>query len=205
MKYLFVLSLLFAGVSLSAQNYFPGYIITKDGGLQRGLIAKSEANADDVTQYHQIQFRAKVTAPSQTYTAADLLGYLLGNEEYYSINLAGAASQQVFAKQVAGGDIELLKYRESQSASEKFIFKKKYESQYYLYAPEDKTLQKGNEVLFSAAGLEKKKDIQRVDQQFKLHFTRYFEECAVLARKIELGSYDDGNLETMVRIYNDCL
>lgn len=205
MKYVLVLTLLFSCTWLSAQTYFPGYIITKDGALQRGLIAKSEEATNGVDQYHQIRFRTKVTAPPQIYSATDLLGYLIGSEEYYSINLAGSDSPHVFAKQVADGDIELLKYRESLSASEKFIFKKINESQYYLYAPEDKTLQKGNEILFSAAGLKEQADIEGVNRQFKLHFTRYFEECAVLARKIELGSYDDGNLETMIRIYNDCL
>jgi hypothetical protein len=190
--------------SLYGQKYFRGYLILKGGKLKKVYIQRPANTEDAYKEYLNVQYRTTVTAPIQSYSANDIMGYMVGSEEFYSISLSGNQSGKVFAKVVGKGDVELMKYQTAKGATENYIFKKEYESQYYLYAPSDKTLQKGNEVLFSAAGLSKKRDIKKVNEQFVGFFSRYFDSCTDVKDKLISGYYLDNSMEAMVKAYNSC-
>lgn len=189
---------------VQGQDYFRGYLILKGGTLKKCYIKRPLEASEAYKEYLNVEYRLTVMSAQESYSANEIMGYMVGSDEFYAISLAGTQSGKVFAKVVSDGEVELMKYQTGQGAPENYIFKKQNESQYYLYAPTDKTLQKGNEVVFSAAGFSKGKDIKKVNKQFVDFFSDYFGSCSAVKNKLISGEYLDTSLEAMVKSYNYC-
>ena len=189
---------------LQGQDYFRGYLILNGGTLKKCYIKRPLEASEAYKEYLTVDYRLTVMSPVESYSANEIMGYMVGSDEFYAISLTGTQSGKVFAKVVSDGAVELMKYQTAQGAPENYIFKKEHESQYYLYAPSDKTLQKGNEVVFTAAGLSKSKEIKKVNKQFVDFFSNYFGSCSSVKNKLISGEYLDTSLEAMVKTYNYC-
>ncbi len=181
-----------------AQSFVKGILFTNDKDSVSCNIVKLKKREESYIKFIELQIIDSLGSVKKIYPK-DIQGYIKEDSFYKSVSYEGV---DIFMQLIVPGKVPLY-YHKGEAGDEKYIFKRSSEKD-FNFMDYDGQFNKMNKYYYASFSASRRSLVPIIakNPSFINFFTKYFEDCPALARKIKIEFYTRSDMADIFKDYN---